>query len=76
LESKIFYDKIETLEKNIQTIRRATADNFNTQLTTDNYIEKYLPFATQIQISDNILSAIARPLQERRQKLTNLTPLE
>lgn len=44
LESKTFAAKMEEVEQNIQTIRYATYDTFRVQKSTDNFIEKYLPF--------------------------------
>jgi len=62
LYAKHFWKNEKVVAANLETVRKATADNFNTQLATDNYIEKYLPFAMQEQISENILSCLSRPL--------------
>ena len=40
----------------LETTRFAAFDCFRTQVQTDNYIEKYLPFKIQNLISENILS--------------------
>ena len=57
----------------MQTIRMATADNFNTILATDNYIEKYLPFNMQNLISENIMTILKRPLFGNKRKLLELS---
>lgn len=46
-------------EQKMEKIRYATYDTFRVQKSTDNYIEKYLPFVCQNMISQN-LSAIFR----------------
>jgi hypothetical protein len=46
LDQTIFWDKHRIILEDVSVIRKACADNFNVQLATDNYIEKYLPFAT------------------------------
>jgi glucan biosynthesis protein len=51
LDTQVFNTKLEVLEKQLETIRYATYDNFRVQKASDNYIEKYLPFVIQNMIS-------------------------
>jgi|LauGreDrversion4_2_1035121.scaffolds.fasta_scaffold116546_1 hypothetical protein len=44
----------------IETIRMATHDNFLVLRSTDNYIEKYLPFEIQKVVSKNISSILLK----------------
>ena len=56
VEQKDFEFTREDHREQIETIRFATYDNFRVVRATDNYIEKYLPFATQSLISRNMAS--------------------
>lgn len=58
---EIRYDQfIEQLE----AIRFAVYDNFRCAKSTDNFIEKYLPFMIQNLISKNVLNMLPEPMKE------------
>ena len=47
LEAKLFWTNKHKVSMGLETVRKATADNFNTMMSTDNYVEKYLPIEIQ-----------------------------
>lgn len=72
LNTDTFDQKYKELLDQLQTIRMAITDNFNTILATDNYIEKYFPLNMQNLISENMLSILNRPLFKSNRKLLEL----
>ena len=71
-----FIPKWKAINEDVTTVRRATGDNFAVLLATDNYVQKYLPFKTQEQISENILSILNRPLFNNKRKLIDMSAEE
>ena len=61
------------MNRDIKVVRMATGDLFNTGQATDNYIEKYLPFALQALISRNMLASITRPLLKKKKKQSQMS---
>ena len=54
LDVKEYTPVRDDLFKQIETVRYATYDNFRVLRSTDNFIEKYLPFQIQELISKNL----------------------
>ena len=60
VEAKEFYETKDLLTQQIEAIKYATYDNFRVIRSTDNFIEKYLPFQMQEIVSHNIGSFVKR----------------
>ena len=54
LDVKEYTPVRDDLFKQIETVRYATYDNFRVLRSTDNFIDKYLPFQIQELISKNL----------------------
>lgn len=60
LDKQIFTKAEAELTDQVETVRNATYDNFRQILSTDNYLEKYLPFKLQSMISSSLFSILPK----------------
>ena len=67
LDLKEYQPVRDDLFKQIETVRFATYDNFRVLRSTDNFIEKYLPFQIQELISKNLTGLMES--EKKKQKL-------
>ena len=62
-------------EEQFETLRLANKDTMEQSLSTDNYIEKYLPFTIQSMISENAYSIIHKLNDDMDQMQKDLAAL-
>ena len=64
LDEKKFEERINKFTGELEFIRYAVYDNFRVLKSTDNYIDKYLPFMVQNMISQNMFCVLPKPRRQ------------